>query len=216
MAQENHTVLTYEGLKYLWSKLSLEDYPNNEILMAVLDAIDETKADRSELSEYLTKEDYIAGESGGTIDFTNYLKKNEANELYAPKNIVESVYPVGAIYMSVSAVTPATLFGFGTWNPIEDRFLLAAGPTYAAGSIGGEAEHTLTELEMPAHDHEFDRHQLWRNEQVPPSTTSESDGYGVSNKTLPIYTDTTIATGAGESHNNMPPYLTVYMWQRTE
>ena len=95
-------------------------------------------------------------------------------------------------------------------------FLLGAGPTYPAGSTGGEAEHTLTELEMPAHDHEFDRHQLWRNESIPPSTTSQGDGYGVSNKTLPIYTDTTVATGAGESHNNMPPYLSVYMWKRVE
>ena len=67
---------------------------------------------------------------------------------------------------------------------------------------------------MPAHDHEFDRHQLWRNEEVPPSTTTKGDGYGASNKTLDIYTDRTIATGAGESHNNMPPYLTVYMCQR--
>ena len=158
--------------------------------------------------------DYIAGESGGSIDLSNFLSKEEAQILYAPKNILETVYPVGAIYISVNSINPATLFGFGTWNQIEDRFLLAAGPTYTAGSTGGEAEHTLTELEMPAHDHEFNRHQLWKNEQVPPSTTSTSNGYGISWTTLPIYTDKTIATGGGESHNNMPPYLTVYMWQR--
>jgi hypothetical protein len=38
--------LDYEGLKYLWSKVSMEDYPNNEVLIAVLNAIDETKADK--------------------------------------------------------------------------------------------------------------------------------------------------------------------------
>ena len=38
--------LDYEGVKYLWSKISMEDYPNNETLIAVLKAIDETKADK--------------------------------------------------------------------------------------------------------------------------------------------------------------------------
>ena len=144
--------LNENGIQHLWKKISLEDYPNNETLIAVLNAIDDTKADKSQLNDYLSKE--------------------EAQTLYAPKNILETVYPVGAIYISVNSINPATLFGFGTWNQIEDRFLLAAGPTYTAGSTGGEAEHTLTELEMPAHDHDFDRHQLWKDEQVPPSTTS--------------------------------------------
>lgn len=38
-----------KGLQYLWSKIALEDYPNNETLIAVLNAIDETKADRNEI-----------------------------------------------------------------------------------------------------------------------------------------------------------------------
>ena len=190
--------LDYEGLKYLWSKISMEDYPNNETLIAVLNAIDTTKADKEELNKYLTKSEYVAGESGG-FDFTT---------------LIAMIYPVGAIYLSVNATDPGVLFGFGSWERIEDRFLLAAGSSYEAGSIGGEAEHTLTELEMPAHDHEFDRHQLWRNEQIPPSTSTQGDGYGANNKTLPVYTDTTVATGAGEAHNNLPPYLTVYVWKR--
>jgi hypothetical protein len=41
--------LDYEGVKYLWSKISMEDYPNNETLMDVIEAIDETKADKSEI-----------------------------------------------------------------------------------------------------------------------------------------------------------------------
>ena len=206
--------LDAEGVKYLWSKVSLEDYPNNETLIAVLNAIDQTKADKSDLDNYLTIEDYVAGESGGTIDFTSFLKKSEANALYAPKNIIETVYPVGSIYLSVNDINPNILFGFGVWEQIQDKFLLGAGTQFPAGIEGGEVEHTLTELEMPAHDHEFDRHQLWRNETIPPSTSTQGEGYGVSNKTLPIYTDSTIATGAGESHNNMPPYLAVYIWKR--
>jgi hypothetical protein len=42
--------LDYEGLQYLWSKISMEDYPNNEMLVAIINAIDESKADK----EYVT------------------------------------------------------------------------------------------------------------------------------------------------------------------
>ena len=193
--------LDAEGVKYLWSKISLKDYPNNETLIAVLNAIDETKADKAELNSYLKKEDYIAGETGNS-NITSML--------------IEMVYPIGSIYISTVNLDPGIQFGFGTWERIQDRFLLAAGSQFPAGSEGGEVEHTLTELEMPAHDHEFDRHQLWRKENVPPSTSTQGDGYGASNKTLPVYTDTTIATGAGDPHNNMPPYLSVYIWKRVE
>ena len=41
--------LDFEGLQYLWSKIDMQDYPNNETLIAVIQAIDETKADRTEL-----------------------------------------------------------------------------------------------------------------------------------------------------------------------
>lgn len=37
--------LDYEGVQYLWSKVNMNDYPNNAILMEVINAIDETKAD---------------------------------------------------------------------------------------------------------------------------------------------------------------------------
>ena len=61
--------------------------------------------------------------------------------------IFNLIYPVGSIYMSVNSVSPAILFG-GTWERIQDRFLLAAGSNYAAGSTGGSADASL-----PAHTH---------------------------------------------------------------
>ena len=69
--------------------------------------------------------------------------------------IIKSVYPIGSIYSSTEDTSPATLFGFGTWDQIKDRFLLAAGDTYAAGNTGGAANHTLTVDEMPSHSHTF-------------------------------------------------------------
>ena len=41
--------LDRDGVKHLWSKVSLQDYPNNETLVAVIDAIDETKANKSDV-----------------------------------------------------------------------------------------------------------------------------------------------------------------------
>lgn len=41
--------LDEKGLQHLWSKISMEDYPNNETLIAVLNAIDQTKANKDEI-----------------------------------------------------------------------------------------------------------------------------------------------------------------------
>lgn len=197
------------GLQHLWKQLSLKDYPNNEMLVAVINAIDEEKADKTDLNDYLLIKDYVAGESGGEIILDSFLTKNEAASMYAPKNILEVVYPVGAIYLSVNNTNPSSLFGFGTWERIEDRFLLGASSTYVAGTTGGETSHFLTIDEMPSHSHAFLRHQFDRNDG-----DNGADVYGANNKTLPQVNATTDATGGGQAHNNMPPYLVVYMWKR--
>lgn len=75
------------------------DYPNNDTLIAVINAIDNTKANKEDLNNYLTKEEYVAGETGGEIVLSG---------------ILQSIYPVGAIYLSATNINPSTLFGFGT------------------------------------------------------------------------------------------------------
>lgn len=82
-------------------------------------------------------------------------EKFESCELIKPiETIFNLIYPVGSsIYMNVNSTSPSSLFG-GTWAQIQDTFLLAAGSTYAASSVGGEAEHKLTTEEMPGHTHE--------------------------------------------------------------
>ena len=201
--------LDIEGLKHLWEQLSLKDYPNNEMLVTVINAIDEEKANKTDLNDYLLIKDYVAGETGGEIVLDNFLTKNEAASMYAPKNILEVAYPVGAIYLSVNNTNPSSLFGFGTWERIEDRFLLGASSTYVAGTTGGETSHILTVDEMPSHSHTFLRHQFDRNDD-----DNGTDVYGANNKTLPQVNATTDAAGGGQAHNNMPPYLVVYMWKR--
>lgn len=86
------------------------------------------------------------------ITITETRVQDQSSSALNIKDIINIVYPVGSIYMSVNSTSPASLFG-GTWERIKDRFLLAAGDTYSAGSTGGEAQHTLTVDEMPSHYH---------------------------------------------------------------
>ena len=77
-------------------------------------------------------------------------------------DLFDLIYPVGSIYMSVNSTNPSVFFG-GTWEQIKDTFLLATGDTYANGSTGGEATHTLTENEMPSHTHIQNSHNHTQN-----------------------------------------------------
>lgn len=118
----------------------------------------------------------------------------------------QGAYPVGAIYLSVLDANPAALFG-GTWERIGGRFLLGADSTYAAGSTGGEAVHTLTSDEMPRHNHEIDNLNASGN-ATPYMTVQAQDKKGFDGNVQTMY------AGGGKAHNNMPPYLAVYMWKR--
>ena len=61
----------------------------------------------------------------------------EGNQLFfLQQNILKYVYPVGSIYISATSVNPSALFGFGSWQPIEGKFLIGAGGQYKAGEIG--------------------------------------------------------------------------------
>lgn len=137
---------------------------------------------------------------------------------------VEMIYPVGSIYMSANATSPETLFG-GTWAQINGRFLIGTGTpennddgtspgsyNYAAGSTGGEATHKLTVNEMPSHNHAINA--SYSN----PGSSSSNNGKllaGDNNNGWLWNHATTSYSGDGAAHNNMPPYLAVYMWQRT-
>ena len=135
------------------------------------------------------------GASGGGVDVSTVLDK---------------VYPVGSIYMSVNSTNPKTLFG-GTWVQIKDRFLLAAGTTYKAGATGGEAAHTLTASEMPSHNHAVYYPNAGAADHSAPGNYPD----GPSDSTYYAIGSYTSSAGGGTAHNNMPPYLSVYVWKRT-
>lgn len=125
--------------------------------------------------------------------------------------ILEAVYPVGSIYMSVNSTSPATLFG-GTWQAIQGKFLLGADSNvYKAGNTGGEATHTLTTREMPNHNHAV----FYPNDGAADHSAPGNYPDGPSDSTYFAVGSYTSSEGGGEAHNNMPPYLAVYIWKRT-
>jgi len=137
------------------------------------------------------------------------LSQEVQNKLNAGANInFDKIYPVGSIYMSVVSNNPDELFG-GAWVQLKDRFLLGAGDTYTGGDTGGEVTHTLTVNEIPSHSHHQncsgggDNTDYFSVERGPCSANDKIGEYN------------TGSTGGGQAHNNMPPYLVVYMWQRT-
>ena len=151
------------------------------------------------------------------LEFEKRLNLTEEQKAQARENIgiVDLIYPVGSIYMSINSVSPETLFG-GTWEQIKDTFLLSAGDTYEGGTSGGNTEHT----------HEASGYALitasgaaglavqtvgsieaWQTDYL---YTTSSRAESVQSRSAGTATKTTI-----ENASNMPPYLTVYMWKRT-
>lgn len=120
-----------------------------------------------------------------------------------------SVYPLGSIYLSVNSVNPGELFG-GTWERIQDVFLLASGNTYDAGSTGGEREHKLTVNEMPSH-----QHTLSNGNAAGPTYDWTPAAVQLNGENGWTWNANTHPVGGGAAHNNMPPYLAVYVWKRT-
>lgn len=174
----------------------------------------------------------------------------EAREQIA--DIVDLIYPVGTIYLTMSDDSPATLFG-GTWQQIsQGRMLMGSaqqgsieqntGNTglfgtldsnelnykFEAGQLGGKFRHTLTAAEsgVPAHTHPAGTDRAYATAPSGSTigergATSGSNFYAPSipsdaNWYVQANTGSNTAAAAQNPHNNMPPYLTVNIWQRTE
>ena len=166
---------------------------------------------------------------------------NDGTVVWIVKNIkgqsMLAAYPVGSIYMSTVATSPADLFG-GTWEAMPaGRVLLAQGTSewgveYQAGSTGGEHEHQLSVGELPSHNHNGSTnntgdhtHKIYRGDngsggayvskgQIYPlrqGAITDPDISGSHGHTVIIDN-----TGGGNAHNSMQPYLSVFMWQRTQ
>lgn len=156
------------------------------------------------------------------------LEVKNGNNQYNLANIVDLVYPVGSIYMSVNAASPETLFG-GTWERMPTgRVLISAGygtnpvvsantytgmgtytgntSSFPVNETGGETDHQLTISEMPSHNHTIHEQyssgaSQWRLSSANASQRWHGEFCGM--------------TGGDGAHNNVQPYYSVYMWKRT-
>lgn len=122
--------------------------------------------------------------------------------------LLDWIYPVGSIYQSTKSTDPADLFG-GTWEAINNVFLLAAGTIYRPGTIGGESEVTLTADEIP--EIKMSYQYTGQSTVIGTDAIRLYDGDGKINQ----YTGPQSSNCGGKAHNNMPPYLAVYTWKRT-
>ena len=137
---------------------------------------------------------------------------------YNIENIMLSTYPVGSIYMSVSNTNPSTLFG-GTWEAWgKGRVPIGVNETdsdfNAVEKTGGEKTHVLTLSEMPRHLHTMDSAVSIKDSIVSNDTGLYQGSGAITFTTIGKVVKT---DDAGESigHNNLPPYITCYMWKRT-
>lgn len=133
-------------------------------------------------------------------------------------------YPIGSIYMSVNSTNPKDLFG-GTWQQLQNRFLVGVGSNYSNGATGGASSytpkgsvgnHTLTVNEIPKHSHKV--YGGWG------AGSSDQGSFRTDQNSPAHWWSATGDEGGGKGHNHgftgtaqtiLPPYLAVYMWKRT-
>lgn len=182
-------------------------FQKNADMVATLDAAVTNKAEKSDLD-----------------NLAELVDLNATNINSLQSELFNLIYPIGAIYLSAIEVSPSILFG-GTWEQIKDVFLLAAGDTYTAGSTGGEAEHTLTYKELPKTNGAIVMHNASYGTNIAgvsgcftSSTTNQgtyrNGGSALEADTVSIGKINYSNGGEDQPHNNMPPYLAVYMWKR--
>lgn len=153
----------------------------------------------------------VQDESGNAIFYSKAEVEAKIKEILAAQR--EEDLARIRYWVSDDPTSPASFIG-GTWEQVKDSFILAAGDTYAAGSTGGEAEHTLTESEMPKHKHETAKGE--RHDDETGTKFEQYDAYqNESSITAGYYwSASTLFAGNSQPHNNMPPYVVMYVWKR--
>jgi hypothetical protein len=137
-------------------------------------------------------------------------------------SLVDLIYPIGAIYITTSAVSPSSIWAGTTWVAYgEGRTMIGHGagagltdrPTVEA--TGGAETHTLTKAEIPPHVH-TERHNTGGGLEYKPGYNAQQEPLDPPDTINIINTGDGSADGLqGQAHNNMQPYIVTYMWKRT-
>ena len=164
----------------------------------------------------------LAGEFGVEID-TGKIKVGNGSSTwtalpylflgYTQMDILNFLYPVGSIKITTTAENPGTIVG-GKWERWGNgRMMLGVDENDAdfasAELIGGEKTHMLTTDEIPPHSH---------TATLPTSSqalTARIQGNDKNALEVGTSDAETTSVGGGQAHNNMPPFITCYLWKRT-
>ena len=143
-------------------------------------------------------------------------------------------FPVGGVYISIASTNPSSIWSGTTWEQFATGKTLVGydandSDFSVAGNTGGEKTHTLTTTEMPSHTHTIGSsgdHRHASTGRMEGSGTGDNifESYNGASKTRSVnvprtgtngaHTHSPGATGGGGAHNNLQPYITVYMWKR--
>ncbi|MBQ6345186.1 MAG: hypothetical protein IJI96_03625 [Methanobrevibacter sp.] len=155
--------------------------------------------------------------NNGVLSAVDNIDKSKVSNFN--KEVVDIVYPIGSIYMSVNSTSPSILFG-GTWEQLKDKFLLASGDTYSNGATGGSADATLV-----SHQHgtsESGEYFVTSEIETANNTTVSYNSNGnrivdgqLSGGSSFHHRIGTGYVGSSATGKNMPPYLVVNVWKRT-
>jgi len=161
-----------------------------------------------------------------TITDANYLNSNTTKSQVGLGNVdntsdatkqtafLQVAYPVGAVYMSGVSTSPATLFGFGTWTRIQGKFVVGVSDSDAdfdLNDTGGVKDVTLTEAQMPSHSHDVG--DTANNRRIQSNSGGDAV-FGIFDFAGENSRPST-ESGSDNSHENLPPYIAKYLWERT-
>lgn len=120
------------------------------------------------------------------------------------QQILNMIYPVGSIYMSVNNVSPATFIG-GTWTALTDRVLIGAGSSYTVNATGGATSHTHTSA---AHIHTTAGHTLTVNEMPSHTHSHPNNGHTFSwgDRNSTLWLNSGQMTAQGATNNGLSSY----------
>lgn len=177
-----------------------------------------------------SKNEKFSLDSNGNLTVNSLTISDPNNNVLSFEAIFNRIYPVGAIYISTNDVNPGTLFT-GTWEKIENRFLLASGSSYSIGSTGGATTHTHTSA---AHTHGYGSlyaaahfagtsgfiYRTKTGVSYTPNEKKADTGVGSNYTTkrtegIQVYGSTGSTTpGNTGSSSSLPPYLAVSIYKR--
>lgn len=181
----------------------------------------------------------IVQELNGNLDGTN-MKDGGIPLSKLAVDVFSRLYPVGSVYINATDATdPATLLGFGTWAAFgQGRVPVGksdSGTFNSAGAEVGTETETLTEAQMPVHNHPGSTNHVGDHSHGFPRDVVVTSGGG-SSRTYSAGNGQQLAwsqmggtgvagghshsvgtdnRGSGQAHNNIQPSVVVYMWKRT-